>query len=41
MVYRRQTQKRVMELSPEEQAELNEKIKVFFESTDQTTESTK
>jgi hypothetical protein len=39
--YRRQTNKRVPELSPEEQEELNEKIKIFFEKNDQIIESKK
>jgi hypothetical protein len=41
VVYRRQTHKRLVEMSPEEQAELNEKIKVFFEENYQIIESEK
>lgn len=41
VVYRRQTYKRVQELSPEEQAALNENIKMFFEQDDQIIETKK
>lgn len=41
MTYQKQTYRRLPELSPEEQEALNEKIKLFFEKTDQVIESKK